>query len=365
MPRRAAQGADHGEGRRAVPEQGRQRACPKLDLDLLVGDRRPGLLRRRDLDRREGLRHLPGQADYAVPAKIFAAVQSSVLEQQQKHRTTDQPDLDGARDRPARTGSTNPKNEGDENVARRGHDPRVVGRQPRRAARRRQRPAEARGPARPQPAAAAAAAAGSSPRAGSRSGTSIKKAKVDIWTGKDDKTLRRARRSSLVRPAARACSSQAQGVKGGDVKLHVEVADVNKKQDIKAPANARPWSELQQQLGARRAGRRAAAAAVGGSPARSVRRAPAGPAPARSARSGTSSGPDRKQLGRRAGPAARSAGAISDRRQKRPAAPYLQLRAGATKRATTTAVRQPATSEPEHIRSISFNEMPAVTVRLS
>jgi hypothetical protein len=76
---------------------------------------------------------------------------------------------------------------------------------------------------------------------------SIKKAKVDIWTGKDDKTLRRLE-LDLSFELPPALQSQAQGVEGGDIKLDLEVADVNKPQDIKAPANPRPWSELQRQL---------------------------------------------------------------------------------------------------------------------
>lgn len=76
---------------------------------------------------------------------------------------------------------------------------------------------------------------------------SIKKAKVDIWTGKDDKTLRRLQ-LDLSFELPPALQSQAQGVEGGDIKLDLEVADVNKPQDIKAPANPRPWSELQRQL---------------------------------------------------------------------------------------------------------------------
>lgn len=77
---------------------------------------------------------------------------------------------------------------------------------------------------------------------------SIKKAKVDIWTGKDDKTLRRLR-LDLSFELPPALQTQAQGVQGGDVKLDLEIADVNKPQDIKAPANPRPWSELQKQFG--------------------------------------------------------------------------------------------------------------------
>jgi hypothetical protein len=77
---------------------------------------------------------------------------------------------------------------------------------------------------------------------------SIKRAKVDIWTGKDDKTLRRLK-LDLAFELPAALQSQAQGVEGGDIKLDLEVADVNKPQDIKAPANPRPWSELQKQFG--------------------------------------------------------------------------------------------------------------------
>ena len=76
---------------------------------------------------------------------------------------------------------------------------------------------------------------------------SIKHAKVDLWTGKDDKVLRRLKLDlAFVVPAA--LQGQLQGVKGGDVKLDLEVADVNKPQTINPPANPRPWSELQQLL---------------------------------------------------------------------------------------------------------------------
>jgi hypothetical protein len=76
---------------------------------------------------------------------------------------------------------------------------------------------------------------------------SIKRAKVDLWTGKDDKTLRRLDlKLAFVLPAE--LKQQAQGLTGGDVDLRLEVADVNQKQEIKAPANPRPWSELQRQF---------------------------------------------------------------------------------------------------------------------
>ena len=77
---------------------------------------------------------------------------------------------------------------------------------------------------------------------------SIKRAKVDIWTGKDDKTLRRLE-LDLAFDLPQALRAQAQGVEGGEVKLVLEVADVNEKQEINPPANPRPWSELQRQIG--------------------------------------------------------------------------------------------------------------------
>jgi hypothetical protein len=76
----------------------------------------------------------------------------------------------------------------------------------------------------------------------------IKKAHVDIWTGKEDKTLRRLQ-LTVAFDIPESLKAEAQGVLGGDLDLTLEVADVNEKQDIKPPANPRPWSELQQQLG--------------------------------------------------------------------------------------------------------------------
>jgi hypothetical protein len=95
---------------------------------------------------------------------------------------------------------------------------------------------------------------------------SIKRAKVDIWTGKDDKTLRRLK-LDLAFELPAALQTQAQGVQGGDIKLDLEVADVNKPQDIKAPANPRPWSELQKQFGNSTLGSSLGSSSGGGSSA--------------------------------------------------------------------------------------------------
>ena len=76
----------------------------------------------------------------------------------------------------------------------------------------------------------------------------VKQAKVDVFTGADDKTLRRLE-LAVSFDIPKSLQGQAQGLQGGDMKLALQLADLNKKQDISPPANARPWSELQQQLG--------------------------------------------------------------------------------------------------------------------
>jgi hypothetical protein len=93
---------------------------------------------------------------------------------------------------------------------------------------------------------------------------SIKSAKVDIWTGKDDKTLRRLD-LKVNFDIPQSLRAQAQGLVGGTIDLTLEVADVNKKQDIKAPANPRPWSELQQQFSSSALGSLSGGGTSGGS----------------------------------------------------------------------------------------------------
>jgi hypothetical protein len=77
---------------------------------------------------------------------------------------------------------------------------------------------------------------------------SVKDAKLDVYTGKDDKVLRKLQ-LKLNFVVAEGLRTQTAGVKGGTVDFSVDVADVNKPQEIKAPKGARPLSELQRQLG--------------------------------------------------------------------------------------------------------------------
>jgi hypothetical protein len=77
---------------------------------------------------------------------------------------------------------------------------------------------------------------------------SVKAAKFDLWTGTEDKIMRRLEiEFSFDLPEE--LQSQAQGVSGGTVDIKVEIADLNEDQTIEVPKSARPLSELQNQLG--------------------------------------------------------------------------------------------------------------------
>jgi hypothetical protein len=78
--------------------------------------------------------------------------------------------------------------------------------------------------------------------------SSVKSAQVDVYTGASDHTLRRLALSvSLVVP--KAAQQSAGGLKSGELRFDLQIADLNADQSISAPANARPLSELQQALG--------------------------------------------------------------------------------------------------------------------
>lgn len=72
---------------------------------------------------------------------------------------------------------------------------------------------------------------------------SVKDAKVDIYTGKDDKMLRRLTlQASFAVP--NDLQSKAGGLTSGAVKVDLTIADLNQPQTITAPANAKPFSDL-------------------------------------------------------------------------------------------------------------------------
>jgi len=78
--------------------------------------------------------------------------------------------------------------------------------------------------------------------------SSVKSASLEVWTGKDDKTLRRLRLlvDIAVPPALRA---RVGGLSTGKVSFDLTLADLNQPQDIKAPAKAQPLGSLQSLLG--------------------------------------------------------------------------------------------------------------------
>jgi hypothetical protein len=71
----------------------------------------------------------------------------------------------------------------------------------------------------------------------------VKNASFDFWTGKDDKILRRLMiKLSFQVPAAER--SRTRGVTGGDVGFDYKITELNKPQQVSAPPNAKPFSEL-------------------------------------------------------------------------------------------------------------------------
>lgn len=219
---------------------------PMLDLDLTVGGAGQNFSAGAISTGEKGYISYQGK-DYAVPDKVFQQYKKSFAQQQKQDKSKSQLDLAALGIDPQKW-LTNPKNEGVEKVA--GTDTIHVSAGVNMGAllddvgnllkrtdqlglsqqQRQQLPSKLSSSAKKQ------------------IQDSVKKATVDIFTGKDDKTLRRLE-LAVSFDVPQNLRSQVQGLNAGDVTLKFEVADLNKKQDIKAPANARSWNELQQQLG--------------------------------------------------------------------------------------------------------------------
>lgn len=73
----------------------------------------------------------------------------------------------------------------------------------------------------------------------------IERLRVEIYTGKDDRILRRMVVDAGVRPP----QGGASGARSATLHLDVALTDLNESQDIAAPTDARPLSELTQSLG--------------------------------------------------------------------------------------------------------------------
>jgi hypothetical protein len=82
---------------------------------------------------------------------------------------------------------------------------------------------------------------------------SVQRAQVDVYTGEKDHALRRLALSvSLAVP--KDAQKSAGGLKSGELRFNLTIADLNSDQTINAPAGARPFSELQSALAALQGG---------------------------------------------------------------------------------------------------------------
>lgn len=74
----------------------------------------------------------------------------------------------------------------------------------------------------------------------------IKTVTFDVWTGKDDKTLRKlAIKLSVQNPSP----SSSTSLKSADISLSVQIAGLNTPQTVNAPTGAKPLSDLTSQFG--------------------------------------------------------------------------------------------------------------------
>jgi hypothetical protein len=70
----------------------------------------------------------------------------------------------------------------------------------------------------------------------------IESAKVDIWTGEEDRTLRRL--NVQLRLGAAQGGGATRGLQGGNVGFDLQIGALNEKQEIRAPADAKPLDQL-------------------------------------------------------------------------------------------------------------------------
>ncbi len=76
----------------------------------------------------------------------------------------------------------------------------------------------------------------------------VKDARVDVWTGEEDRIMRRIN-VNLRFEVPEASRQRAGGLESGTLRFDLTIGALNEKQDIKTPANARPLEELVQSLG--------------------------------------------------------------------------------------------------------------------
>jgi hypothetical protein len=71
----------------------------------------------------------------------------------------------------------------------------------------------------------------------------VKKPSFDVWTGKDDKTLRRLSINMTI-PVSGQISTLLGGLRSAAIGLSLQYANLNQPQTVSAPTNVRPYSEF-------------------------------------------------------------------------------------------------------------------------
>jgi len=78
----------------------------------------------------------------------------------------------------------------------------------------------------------------------------VRSARMDLWTGADDRVLRQLR-LEVDYAIPEEAQERAQGLTSGQLALEVTIADLGEDQEIEPPEGARPLEELLGQLGGR------------------------------------------------------------------------------------------------------------------
>jgi hypothetical protein len=217
---------------------------PKLDLDLSANAGGQSFTAGVISTGNKGYINFQG-TDYVVPDDVFAQFRSE-LRKQQRESNTDTPDLATLGVNP-RDWLTDPKNEGSEDVEgvetihiSAGVDvPKLLddlnellkktGQLGLTPAQRQQLPSSI------------------SDKVKKQITDSVNEATFDLYTGKDDKILRKLD-VKLQFDVDEKLRQDTAGVESGSVAFTVQVANINEPQEITAPKNAKPLSDLQSQL---------------------------------------------------------------------------------------------------------------------
>jgi hypothetical protein len=95
--------------------------------------------------------------------------------------------------------------------------------------------------------AGAALKSGIPPATRDKIAAAIRHPSVDVWTGTNDKTIRRLT-VALTVPVSGNLSSQLGGLRSADIGLTLQYSNVNQPQTITAPTTVRPFSEFQRKV---------------------------------------------------------------------------------------------------------------------